>query len=109
MSDDTERLQWIVEKAEVVRDSSNVLQALLRTEKGTIQAINNQYLFSVRKQANKIQIKRAVEEIYKVKVNKVNTQVVPGKLKRGRHQLGRTVDWKKAVVTLKAGQKIDLA
>ncbi len=92
-----------------MKDCYAVLQSLLRTEKGTIQAINNQYLFSVKKDANKIQIKRAVEEIYKVKVAKVNTQVMPGKLKRVRYQLGHTPDWKKAVVTLKTGQKIDLA
>jgi large subunit ribosomal protein L23 len=50
-----------------------------------------------------------VEEAYRVKVEDVNTQRVPGKLKRVRQQLGRTPDWKKAVVTLKEGQKIDLA
>ncbi len=92
-----------------MKEAFSVLQALLRTEKGTVQAVSNQYLFSVKKDANKIQIRRAVEEIYKVKVEKVNTQVVPGKLKRVRQQLGHTADWKKAVVTLKTGQKIDLA
>jgi len=70
---------------------------------------DKKYLFSVSKSANKIQIKKAVEDIYKVKVLNVNTQMVPGKLKRVRTQLGRTPDWKKAVVTLKEGQKIDLA
>ena len=86
-----------------------ILDALLRTEKGVAQSADNKYFFSVRKDANKIQIKRAVEDVYKVKVLSVNTQVAPGKLKRVRHQLGKTPDWKKAVVTLKAGQKIDLA
>jgi large subunit ribosomal protein L23 len=51
----------------------------------------------------------AVEDIYKVKVGNVNTQVVPGKLKKVRQQVGKTPEWKKAVVTLKDGQKIDLA
>ena len=74
-----------------------------------MQAKHDQYLFHVKKDANKIQIKRAVEEIYKVKVDGVNTQVMRGKLKRVRQQLGQTPDWKKAVVTLKPGQKIDLA
>ena len=86
-----------------------VLNTILRTEKGSLQTKNNQVLFSVKKNANKIQIKQAVEDLYKVKVNSVNTQVMPGKLKRVRHQLGRTPDWKKAVVTLKTGHKIDLA
>lgn len=92
-----------------MKESFGTLQALLRTEKGTAQVSMNKYLFSVKKDANKIQIKRAVENIYKVKVEKVNTQVTPGKLKRVRQQQGLTPDWKKAVVTLKAGQKIDLA
>ena len=86
-----------------------VINALLRTEKGVAQSSENKYYFSVKKDANKIQIRKAVEEIYKVKVLAVNTQVASGKLKRVRHQIGRTPDWKKAVVTLKDGQKIDLA
>ena len=92
-----------------MNDSFTVIRALLRTEKGTIQAVENQYLFNVQKSANKIQIKRAVEQIYKVKVDKVNTLTMPGKNKKVRQQTGRTPDWKKAVVTLKDGQKIDLA
>jgi large subunit ribosomal protein L23 len=86
-----------------------VIRSLLRTEKGAVQAAQNQYLFNVTKAANKIQIKRAVEQLYKVKVDSVNTQVMPGKKKRVRYQLGKTPDWKKAVVTLKDGHKIDLA
>lgn len=92
-----------------MKESYSVIRTLLRTEKGSLQALKNQYLFSVQKSANKIQIKNAVEEIYKVKVDSVNTQVMPGKLKRVRYQVGNTPDWKKAVVTLKPGQKIDLA
>ena len=89
--------------------SHTILDALLRTEKGVQQQAANKYLFSVKKDANKIQIKKAVEDVYKVKVMNVNTQIVSGKLKRVRTQLGKTPDWKKAVVTLKEGQKIDLA
>ena len=92
-----------------MKDSYAVIRSLLRTEKGSSQALQNQYLFNVKKDANKIQIRQAIEEIYKVKVEKVNTQIMPGKLKRVRYQLGITPDWKKAVVTLKPGQKIDLA
>ena len=86
-----------------------VLNSLLRTEKGTLQVVDNKYFFSVRREANKIQIKKAVEDIYKVNVLSVNTGIMPGKLKRVRAQQGKTSDWKKAVVTLKEGQKIDLA
>lgn len=92
-----------------MNDSYNILKSLLRTEKGATQTADNKYFFSVRRDANKIQIKQAVETVYKVKVADVNTQVNPGKAKRVRYQLGKTPDWKKAVVTLKAGQKIDLA
>ncbi len=92
-----------------MRDSHIILKTLLRTEKGAIQATENKYLFNVLKNANKIEIKKAVEDIYKVKVQDVNTQVMNGKLKKVRQQVGKTPDWKKAVVTLKDGHKIDLA
>lgn len=92
-----------------MNQSYSVISTLLRTEKGTMQAAQNKYFFAVRKDANKIQIKKAVEDIYKVKVDNVNTQVMPGKLKRVRAKQGLTPEWKKAVVTLKDGQKIDLA
>lgn len=82
--------------------------SLLRTEKGTTLLPFNKYIFLVNKRANKCQIKNAVEQIYKVKVAKVNSAIVPGKLKRVRFQLGRTAEWKKAIVTLKAGYKINV-
>ncbi|MBI3252722.1 MAG: 50S ribosomal protein L23 [Candidatus Omnitrophica bacterium] len=87
----------------------SVLKSLLRTEKGTRDLSRGKYLFAVSPRANKIEIKKAVESVYKVKVRSVNTAVVPGKLKRVRVQIGHTPEWKKAVVTLKQGQKIDLA
>ncbi|MCU0652464.1 MAG: 50S ribosomal protein L23 [Candidatus Omnitrophica bacterium] len=86
-----------------------IIKSLIRTEKSTLLEPQNKYLFLIEKRANKIQIKHAVEEIYKVKVHDVNTVISPGKLKRVRHQLGKTPDLKKAWVTLKAGQKIDIA
>ncbi len=92
-----------------MKNAHIVLKALLRTEKGAVLAVENKYLFSVLKDANKIEIKKAVEDIYKVKVQDVNTQVMNGKIKRVRQQAGKTPDWKKAVVTLKDGHKIDLA
>lgn len=85
-----------------------ILNSLLRTEKGIAQAPLHKYLFSVSRDANKIQIKQAVEKVYKVKVSNVNTQLMPGKRKRVRAALGWTPYWKKAVVTLVPGQKIEL-
>ncbi len=82
--------------------------SLLRTEKGTDLLPLNKYLFLVNTRTTKVQIKQAIEEIYKVKVLKVNVSVMPGKLKRVRFKTGKTSDWKKAVVTLKPGQKIEV-
>lgn len=87
--------------------SYDIIKTLLRTEKGTTLEPNRQYLFHVDRRATKIDIKRAVEEIYNVKVENVNTVIVAGKKKRVRYQLGYTSDWKKAVVTLKEGSKIE--
>ena len=53
-------------------------------------------------------VKKAIEEIYKVKVQDVNTSIVRGKLKRVRQEQGSTTPWKKAIVTLKEGQKIEV-
>ena len=87
----------------------DIVRSLLRSEKGSSLLTQNKYIFLVNKAANKPQIKNAVEEIHKVTVTAVNTMNVKGKLKRVRHKLGRTSSWKKAVVTLKAGDKIDMA
>ena len=87
----------------------SIIRTLLRTEKGSSQSSENKYLFSVERGANKIEIRKAVEAIYKVKVQGVNTANMAGKLKRVRSVQGHTPDWKKAVVTLKTGHKIDLA
>ena len=86
----------------------DIVISLLRTEKGTDLLPLNKYIFFVNKKANKFQIKKAVEQIYKVKVSGVNTQVASGKLKRVRYQSGRTPDWKKAIVTLRQGQQIEV-
>ena len=86
----------------------DILKALVRTEKGTVLAEKERkYLFRVADDATKIDVKRAVEEIYKVKVGSVNTTQVPGKLKRVRFKTGYTTGWKKAIVTLQEGQKIE--
>ncbi|MFA5060405.1 MAG: 50S ribosomal protein L23 [Candidatus Omnitrophota bacterium] len=90
-----------------MKSSYDIIETLIRTEKGTFLEPERKYLFHVSKSATKIDIKRAVEELYKVKVQDVNTVLVTGKEKRVRQQLGRTPDWKKAIVTLKEGQKIE--
>ncbi len=80
------------------------------TEKSTaIFGQENKYCFAVDKAANKYTIKKAIEFIYKVTVLKVNVVKMSGKKKRVRRQLGRTPDWKKAIVTLKEGDKIEFA
>jgi len=91
-----------------VSERQIIIKALLQTEKSSTYQPGGKYLFLVINSANKIQIKKAVEQAYKVKVKCVNTFVSAGKLKRVRHQLGRTSDTKKAVVTLVAGQKIEV-
>jgi len=88
--------------------SYDIVKVLLQTEKGAFLGANRKYLFEVAGHATKKDIKRAVEEIYNVKVEGVNTTVMPGKEKRVRYQLGKTPDWKKAIVTLKEGQKIEV-
>ena len=78
------------------------------TEKGmTLQEVNNQVVFKVNPDANKIEIKGAVEELFKVKVAKVRTANMHGKSKRVGKHIGKTPNWKKAVVTLVEGQKLD--
>ena len=82
----------------------------LLTERSTImKEKNNQYAFEAHLTANKTEIKSAVEQLFKVKVEKVRTMVVPGKFRRFGKGGGYRPDWKKAIVTLKEGQKIDFA
>ncbi len=88
--------------------SYDIIKSLIRTEKSSLYEPERKYLFLVDNASNKINIRRAVEEIYKVKVKDVNTFISRGKLKRVRHQLGKTPDHKKAIVTLKVGQKIEI-
>lgn len=79
----------------------------LITEKGTLLSEQNKYAFQVRKDANKLQIKEAVEKAFEVTVVKVNTMVMPGKTRRVGRSSGKTVEWKKAVVTIVEGQRIE--
>jgi large subunit ribosomal protein L23 len=86
----------------------DIIAAPLITEKGTfVNEIGNQVVFQVRPDANKLEIKRAVERLFKVKVVKVRTSNVLGKVRRVGKSFGRRPDWKKAYVTLGEGQRID--
>jgi large subunit ribosomal protein L23 len=86
----------------------DIIQAPLISEKGTALAESaNQFLFKVRPEANKIEVKRAVETLFKVKVVEVRMARYLGKMRRVGRSTGRRSDWKKAYVTLKEGDKID--
>ena len=88
----------------------NVIKTVRLTEKGTRQGEKyNQYTVVADPRANKTQIRQAVQELFKVKVTKVNTLNVRGKARRKRTaQAGNSSHWKKALVTLKDGDKIVL-
>jgi len=85
-----------------------VVQGPIITEKGTlVNEQGNQVVFRVHPRANKVEIRQAIEALFKVRVEKVRTSRQLGKLRRvGRH-LGRRPDWKKAYVTLAEGSRID--
>ncbi len=85
-----------------------ILRSPLVTEKSTLISEHNQVAFRVPLDANKFEIKAAVEELFKVKVQAVNTLRQKGKIKRFRGQVGKQNDTKKAVVTLAEGQSIDV-
>ena len=86
-----------------------IIKRPLLTEKGQdLRDVEGKYMFEVSPEANKIEIAKAVEQLFEVRVHKVNTQWVRGKMKRvGRH-LGKKPNWKRAVVTLREGDTIDL-
>ena len=92
-----------------MRDPRSIVRRALITEKGTtLRETRNQYHFEVARDANKIEIKQAIETIFSVKVGSVSTQQLRGKVKRQGRHAGRRSDWKKAIVTLKPDQKIEL-
>lgn len=90
------------------RHYDNVVSPII-TEKSTILSENNQVVFEVPLSATKVEIKEAVEELFKVSVTAVNTLRLKGKTKRFRGVPGRRKDIKKAIVTLKDGDVIDIA
>jgi large subunit ribosomal protein L23 len=91
-----------------VSNPRSIIQEPVITEKATILREGNKYAFRVDSKANKIQIRQAVEEIFSVKVETVRTVKVPSKPKRQGLYQGRRAGWKKAYVTLKAGDSIEI-
>lgn len=92
-----------------MKDARTIVKKALITEKGTVmRETQHQYHFEVAREANKIEIKRAVETIFQVKVKQVQTMQMHGKEKRSGRYVGRRADWKKAIVTLQPDQKIEL-
>ena len=86
----------------------DAIRSPLITEKATLLSEHNKVIFKVALDADKESIATAVEELFKVKVVKVNTLIQKGKTKRFRGRPGRRSDFKKAIVTLKEGQSIDI-
>ena len=92
-----------------MKDARSVVRRALITEKGTqLRELRNQYHFEVARDANKIEIRRAIEVLFSVKVDSVRTQQIRGKVRRQGRYVGKRSDWKKAIVTLKPDQKIEL-
>ena len=85
-----------------------IIKGVRQTEKGARIQKHQQYMLDVVPGANKGQIKQAVEALFQVKVLRVNTQMSQGKWKRLTGRWGRRAEWKKAIVTLADGQKLEL-
>ena len=91
-----------------MKEAYHIIRRPLITEKSTHQKDeNHQYAFEVHGDANKVEIQSAVERLFKVKVLQVRTCNVLGKVKRLGRRYGKRPDWKKAIVTLKEGDRID--
>jgi large subunit ribosomal protein L23 len=92
-----------------MREPHEIIETASLTEKSTLLSEKqNKYVFRVSPRANKIQIRKAVEQLFQKKVVDVNTCNYAGKQKRVRGPLGRRANWKKAIVTLAEGEKIEL-
>lgn len=87
---------------------NEILVKPLITEKNTMLSALNKYTFQVDRRANKNQIKDAVEKIFSVKVTTVNVVNVPSKTRRVGRSVGQTTPWRKAVVTVAPGQRIEI-
>lgn len=89
-------------------DKYEVLRRPLITEKTDIIGDLNQFAFEVAVGANKRQVQSAVEHLFSVKVERVRTMIMPGKQRRWGRRITRTSPWKKAIVTLAPGDRIEL-
>ena len=87
----------------------NLIKKPVITEKSTVNAQFNKYIFEVTKDANKSQIKATIEDIYKVKVEKLNSVIVKRKPKVFKGQRGTRSEQKRIIVTLKEGNTIDVS
>ena len=91
-----------------MKEAQRIIRRPMITEKSTRQKEEGrQYVFEVEQDANKIEIQSAVERLFKVKVIQVRTSNVLGKVKRLGRRQGKRADWKKAIVTLREGDRID--
>jgi large subunit ribosomal protein L23 len=89
-------------------NATDVVKGPVITEKGTlVSELGNQFVFRVHRNANKVEIRQAIETLFKVKVEKVRTSRQMGKIRRVGKHAGRRPDWKKAYVTLAEGNRID--
>jgi len=90
-----------------MKEATDIIIEPVISELSTIMAEEDKYIFVVRPDANKIEIKYAIEKLFNVGVKKVNVINVMGKRKRMRFKIGKRSDWKKAVVTVNQGDKIE--
>ena len=90
-----------------MREPHQIVRRPVVTEKGTALKEQNKYLFEVDRRANKVQIRQAIEVLFNVKVAAVHTAAMRGRMKRLGRFVGRTSDWKKAIVTLREGHSIE--
>ena len=90
-----------------MKEAHQIIRKPMVTEKSTRQKEENQYVFEVMREANKVEIQKAIEKLFKVKVLQVRTSNVLGKTKRLGRKSGKRQDWKKAIITLKEGDRID--
>ncbi|NOY52911.1 MAG: 50S ribosomal protein L23 [Deltaproteobacteria bacterium] len=88
-------------------DYQTLIRPLVTEKNMQLHESENKVFFEVAPDANRIEIKRAVERVFKVKVEKVNVLNQNGKRVRFKMKMGKRKDWKKAIVTLKEGQKVD--
>ncbi|MBX4191307.1 MAG: 50S ribosomal protein L23 [Candidatus Doudnabacteria bacterium] len=103
-------VQEPADKPTVLKENTGHAHRVLKhhhlSEKTNLFSSTGRYVFKVDKHANKIEVKKAIEKVYDVHVTKVNILNVAGKSRRQGKTIGRTQDWKKAIVTLKSGERI---